>query len=274
MRRCSRKSSAVTPPLTGEIPSDGHFRRFWMSSTKSSRWKNPTCCAPPRSCRIETLFPPGTQSTSLSWSTTGFNRSSALTPISTAGQVWNGSTASPRSCRIETLFPPGTQSTSLSWSTTGFNRSSALTPISTAGQVCNGSTASERNTGEARRWLLRRQVAPRGQNVIWVEASFEGAQHAVIARARLQAGRRLAGHAVAVKTGGGQAAQQFAVAGRRLLILTGDVTIVGDGDYARQTALRDHRQGDSRFEAVAEHDFARQRHQFFRLRGTGLWHHH
>src|ERR1017187_9215242 len=192
MRRCSRKSSAVTPPLTGEIPSDGHFRRFWMSSTKSSRWKNPTCCAPPRSCRIETLFPPGTQSTSLSWSTTGFNRSSALTP-----------------------FP-------------------------TAGQGCTGSTASERITGEARRWLLRRQVAPRGQNVIWVEASFERAQRSEEHTSELQAGRRLAGHAVAVKTGGGETAQQFAVAGRRLLILTGDVTIVGDGDYARQTALRDH----------------------------------
>jgi len=35
-----------------------------------------------------------------------------------------------------------------------------------------------------------------------------------------------------------------------------------------RTALRDHRQGDSRFEAVAEHDFARQRHQFFRLRAV------
>src|ERR1035438_1104 len=224
MRRCSRKSYTDTPPSTGAIGSDRHFRHFWVSSTMSSRWKRPTYCAPPRSCSIEPLI------------------------------------------------PPGTPSTSLSWSITGVNRSSALTPISTAGQVCSGSTASERNTGEARRWLLRGQVASRGQNVIGVEASFEGAQHAVIARARLQAGRRLAGHAIAVKTGVGEAAQEFAVAGRGLLILTREMAVVGDGDYARQTALRDHRQGDSWLEAVAEHDFARQRHQFLGLGAVGRRH--
>src|ERR1035437_4827138 len=49
--------------------------------------EKPTCCAPLRSHRIEPLFPPGTQSTSPSWSTTVFNRFCALTPISTAGRV-------------------------------------------------------------------------------------------------------------------------------------------------------------------------------------------
>src|ERR1035441_11051787 len=55
------------------------------------------------------------------------------------------------------------------------------------------------------------------------------------------------------------------MARRRLLVLTGDAAVIGDGDDARQASLCNHGQGDGRLEAVPQQDLARQSYQFRRL---------